>query len=123
VEEALWHFISIPWKLIFSVVPPRRYYGGYPSFVVGLIMMGVLTFGIVEIVDAGGCLMDMRPCITAMCFICIGTSLPDTLTSVHAAQNKKSNEADAAIGSFAAANAANVFIGLGLPWTCITIYE
>ena len=86
-------------------------------------MMGVLTFFIIEIVEAGGCLMDMRACIQAMCLISIGTSLPDIFTSIHAARDKRTLEADAAIGSFASANAANVFIGLGLPWTCITVYE
>lgn len=58
-----------------------------------------------------------------MCFVSIGNSLPDIFTSMYAASDKKRTDADAAIGSFACANAANVFIGLGLPWTCMTIYE
>jgi solute carrier family 8 (sodium/calcium exchanger) len=121
--DAFWHFLSIPWKLLFACVPPRRYWGGYPAFIISLVMMGLLTFFIIEIVEAGGCLMDMRACVQAFCLISIGTSLPDMFTSVHAARDKTSLEADAAIGSFASANAANVFIGLGLPWTCITVYE
>jgi len=65
----------------------------------------------------------MRPCIQAMCLVSIGTSLPDIFTSVAAARSTRSTEADAALGSFAAGNAANVFLGLGIPWTIVTIYE
>jgi len=82
LKEAFWHILTMPWKLLFSLVPPRRYYGGWPAFVVGLIMIGVTTFFITEIVSAGGCLMDMRSCIQAMCLVSIGTSLPDIFTSM-----------------------------------------
>ena len=61
--ETVWHYISMPWRLLFSVVPPRRFYGGWPAFVASLIMIGVITFFITEVVEAGGCLMDMRACV------------------------------------------------------------
>jgi Ca2+/Na+ antiporter len=142
--EAFIHYISLPWKLIFAFIPPRRYGNGNPAFFCSLVFMAVMIFFIAEIVQAGGCLIDMRPCIQAFCLICIGTSLPDIWTSYNSSISIAKNEfrnysgagmstvsdrhhwfasSDAAIGSFAASNAANVYLGLGIPWTIMCVYD
>jgi solute carrier family 8 (sodium/calcium exchanger) len=54
--------------------------------------------------------------------VSIGTSLPDYYASKAIATDKTITYADAAIGSIFGANAANIFIGLGLPWTIASIY-
>merc|ERR1712003_612971 len=52
--------------------------------------------------------------ITAITFVALGTSLPDTFASKTAAL--QDSHADASIGNVTGSNSVNVFLGLGLPW-------
>ena len=47
LTEGLFHFATIGWKVVFAIVPPARYYGGWPAFVVALGLIGIIT-GVVE---------------------------------------------------------------------------
>jgi Ca2+/Na+ antiporter len=58
--------------------------------------------------------------ITAITFVALGTSLPDTFASKTAAANEKT--ADNAIGNVTGSNSVNVFMGLGIPWMIASIY-
>ena len=59
--------------------------------------------------------------ITAITFVALGTSLPDTFASKIAAVNEKT--ADNSIGNVTGSNSVNVFLGLGLPWIIASIYH
>jgi len=59
--------------------------------------------------------------ITAITFVALGTSLPDTFASVEA--TKEDETADAAITNVTGSNSVNVFLGLGLPWMAATFYH
>jgi len=48
--EAFVHYIAMPWKLFFALIPPRRYGGGYPTFVFCLAFIALLVHLIAEIV-------------------------------------------------------------------------
>ena len=63
--------------------------------------------------------MGLKPSITAITFVALGTSLPDTFASMAAA--KQDPHADASIGNVTGSNSVNVFLGLGLPWLIATI--
>ena len=67
-----------------------------------------------------GCVLGIKESVTAITFVALGTSLPDTLASMTAAKN--SEYADSAIGNVTGSNSVNVFLGLGLPWVIATIY-
>jgi solute carrier family 8 (sodium/calcium exchanger) len=67
-----------------------------------------------------GCVVGLKDGLTAVTFVAIGTSLPDTFASKTAAQ--KERYADAAIGNITGSNCVNVFLGLGIPWMISTIY-
>ena len=58
--------------------------------------------------------------VTAITFVALGTSLPDTFASKAAAIGD--DTADAAIGNVTGSNAVNVFLGLGLPWLMAGAY-
>ncbi len=58
---------------------------------------------------------------SAITFVALGTSLPDTFASKTAAANEKN--ADNAIGNVTGSNSVNVFLGLGLPWVIASIYH
>jgi len=68
-----------------------------------------------------GCLVNLRNEVTAITFVALGTSLPDTFASKAAAVNEKT--ADNAIGNVTGSNSVNVFMGLGIPWTIAAIYH
>ena len=58
---------------------------------------------------------------SAITFVALGTSLPDTFASKTAAANEKN--ADNAIGNVTGSNSVNVFLGLGLPWVVAAFYH
>jgi Ca2+/Na+ antiporter len=108
------HFITVPWKVVFAVCPPTVHYNGWATFVVALLMIGIVTGFIGDLAGLFGCAIGMPDSVTAITFVALGTSLPDTFASMAAAQADDS--ADAAIGNVTGSNAVNVFLGLGLPW-------
>lgn len=119
--DALMHFITIGWKLFFAFIPPAHYYGGIPCFFISLVFIGVVTFVVGEFANLFGCVLGIKPGVTAITFVALGTSLPDTFASMTAAQQDK--YADAAIGNVTGSNSVNVFLGLGLPWVIACLYE
>lgn len=58
--------------------------------------------------------------MTAITFVAMGTSLPDTFASKQAAECGEF--ADAAIGNVTGSNSVNVFLGLGLPWVLAAVF-
>lgn len=118
--EAFSHFCAITWKVFFAIVPPTGKWGGYPAFIVALIMIGVVTFIVGDVATILGCSLYIKESVTAITFVALGTSLPDTFASMTAAAN--SEYADSAIGNITGSNSVNVFLGLGLPWIMGSIY-
>ena len=112
--DGLLHLICIGWKLVFAIVPPPQYLGGWACFVMALVMIGVVTAVVGEFANLFGCVLGIEPAITAITFVALGTSLPDTFASMAAAQADAF--ADSAVGNVTGSNSVNVFLGLGLPW-------
>lgn len=119
--DGVLHFITIGWKLFFSLIPPAHYGGGVPCFFISLTFIGIVTFVVGEFANLFGCVLGIKPGITAITFVALGTSLPDTFASMQAAQQDP--YADAAVGNVTGSNSVNVFLGLGLPWVIATAYE
>lgn len=114
------HFLTLPFKLIFSFCPPTIYWNGWASFFVALAMTGIVTGFIGDLASLFGCSIGMPDSVTAITFVALGTSLPDTFASMAAAQADDS--ADAAIGNVTGSNAVNVFLGLGMPWLMASVF-
>jgi solute carrier family 8 (sodium/calcium exchanger) len=104
----------VPFKVIYSIVPPTVYAGGWACFFGALILVGGTTIVIGDIATLFGCVWGLDKATTAITFVALGTSLPDTFASMAAA--KGDDTADNAIGNVTGSNAVNVFLGLGLPW-------
>lgn len=94
--------------------------GGWLTFVVSLIMIGVLVIIVGDLAGIFGCLVGLKDEVTAITFVALGTSLPDTFASKTASINEK--YADNAIGNVTGSNSVNVFMGLGIPWLIASIY-
>lgn len=119
--DAFMHLATIGWKLFFALVPPPHIAGGWVCFVVALAFIGIVTAVVGEVASLFGCVLGIKPSITAITFVALGTSLPDTFASMAAAQAEK--YADSAVGNVTGSNSVNVFLGLGLPWVIATIYS
>jgi len=119
--DAFIHFACIGWKLIFALVPPPHYCGGWACFFGALSMIGICTFVVGDFANLFGCSLQIKTTVTAISFVALGTSLPDTFASMTAAVQDK--YADPAIGNVLGSNAVNVFLGLGLPWLMATYFD
>merc|ERR1711998_529522 len=115
------HFLTFGWKVIFALVPPTCYQGGWVTFFVALGFIGMLTAFVSDIASLFGCLLGLEDSITAITFVALGTSLPDTFASKTAAEND--DTADASVGNVTGSNSVNVFLGLGIPWTLACLYH
>jgi len=120
--DAILHFLSVGWKVLFAILcPPPHKCGGYPCLIAGITCIGFVTYVVAETAGLFGCILNVRPGLTAITFVAIGTSLPDTFASMTAAKN--SNYADEAVGNITGSNCVNVFLGLGLPWIIASIWK
>ena len=108
-------------QILFSFVPPCSWYGGWLTFGVALCFIGGLTAIIGDIASIFGCLIQLKPEVTAITFVALGTSLPDLFASKTAATSEK--YADASVGNVTGSNSVNVFLGLGTPWVMASIYH
>lgn len=119
--EAFVHLLSMPWKVFFALIPPKKMCGGWFAFVVALSLIGFIVSIVGEFAELLGCTIALKTGVTAITIVALGTSLPDTFASKQAAQN--SEYADSAIGNVTGSNSVNVFLGMGLPWVIATIYH
>ena len=106
--------------MIFAFVPPPNIWGGWLSFFVSLIMIGILTTFINDMASIFGCLVGLKDTVTAITLVALGTSLPDLFASRQAATQEK--YADNSIGNVTGSNSVNVFMGLGVSWLIAAIY-
>jgi len=120
VADYIMHFITLPWKLLFAFVPPTDYCGGWLCFVCSLLMIALVTAIIGDMAALLGCVLGLPDEVTAITFVALGTSLPDTFASRTAALQDPT--ADASVGNVTGSNSVNVFLGLGLPWTMGSLY-
>lgn len=120
VYDWVMHVISVFWKVIFALIPPPDYCGGWACFFCSLGMIGLVTALVADLAGLLGCVVGMGDAITAITLVALGTSLPDTFASKTAAQQDP--YADASIGNITGSNSVNVFLGLGLPWSIGAIY-
>mmetsp|Transcript_37882 Transcript_37882/g.119441 ORF Transcript_37882/g.119441 Transcript_37882/m.119441 type:complete len:762 (+) Transcript_37882:76-2361(+) len=118
--EWIVHFFALPWKLFFALVPPVQYFGGWLCFFVALGMIAIVTILIGDLAEMLGCALGISSFATAITFVALGTSLPDTFASRQAAVQDTC--ADASVGNVTGSNSVNVFLGLGLPWMIAAIY-
>uniref|UniRef100_A0A8C9Z8T0 Sodium/calcium exchanger 2-like n=1 Tax=Sander lucioperca TaxID=283035 RepID=A0A8C9Z8T0_SANLU len=114
------HFVTVFWKVLFACVPPTEYWNGWACFLVSICVIGLLTAFIGDLASHFGCTVGLRDTVTAVVFVALGTSIPDTFASKVAAMQDQ--HADASIGNVTGSNAVNVFLGIGVAWSVASIY-
>jgi len=118
--DYIMHFLTLPWKLIFALIPPTAIYDGYPTFVISILFIGLCTAVIGDVAGHLGCFINLKDSVNAIAFVALGTSVPDTFASKTAAIEDET--ADASVGNVTGSNAVNVFLGIGIAWTMAAIY-
>ncbi|KAL0819437.1 hypothetical protein ABMA28_007542 [Loxostege sticticalis] len=118
-SDYILHIVTLFWKIIFAFVPPTDIGGGYVCFVVSIICIGLVTAVIGDVASHFGCTLGIKDSVTAIVFVALGTSIPDTFASKVAAIQDK--YADASVGNVTGSNAVNVFLGIGVAWTVAAI--
>ncbi|XP_026333365.1 sodium/calcium exchanger 1-like, partial [Hyposmocoma kahamanoa] len=118
-SDYILHIVTVFWKLIFALIPPTDIGGGYVCFVVSIICIGLVTAVIGDVASHFGCTLGIKDAVTAIIFVALGTSIPDTFASKVAAIQDK--YADASVGNVTGSNAVNVFLGIGVAWTVAAI--
>uniref|UniRef100_A0A671UZ17 Solute carrier family 8 member 2b n=1 Tax=Sparus aurata TaxID=8175 RepID=A0A671UZ17_SPAAU len=114
------HFVTVFWKVLFACVPPTEYWNGWACFLVSISVIGLLTAVIGDLASHFGCTVGLRDTVTAVVFVALGTSIPDTFASKVAAMQDQ--HADASVGNVTGSNAVNVFLGIGVAWSVAAIY-
>jgi len=115
------HFLTFFWKLAFATVPPCEYWCGWACFVVSILQIGVCTAIVGDIASHLGCTIGLKDTVTAITFVALGTSVPDTFASKVAAVQDE--YADSSIGNVTGSNGVNVFLGIGVAWSMASIYH
>jgi len=115
------HYVTLPWKVIFALVPPTEILNGWACFVVSIFMIGLLTAFIGDLASHFGCTVGLKDSVTAISLVALGTSLPDTFASKVAAVQDE--YADSSIVNVTGSNAVNVFLGIGIAWAIASIYH
>uniref|UniRef100_A0A8C3S7X1 Calx-beta domain-containing protein n=1 Tax=Chelydra serpentina TaxID=8475 RepID=A0A8C3S7X1_CHESE len=118
--DYIMHFLTVFWKVLFAFVPPTEYWGGWACFLVSIALIGMLTALTGDLASHFGCTVGLKDSVTAVVFVALGTSVPDTFASRAAAIQDQ--YADASIGNVTGSNAVNVFLGLGVAWTIAAGY-
>ncbi|XP_052473303.1 sodium/calcium exchanger 2-like isoform X2 [Carassius gibelio] len=118
--DYIMHFVTVFWKVLFAFVPPTEYWNGWACFVVSITGIGLLTAVIGDLASHFGCTVGLRDTVTAVVFVALGTSIPDTFASKVAATQDQ--YADASIGNVTGSNAVNVFLGIGVAWSVAAVY-
>ncbi|XP_046695379.1 sodium/calcium exchanger 2a isoform X1 [Silurus meridionalis] len=114
------HVMTVFWKLAFAFIPPTEYWNGWACFIVSIFVIGFLTAIIGDLASHFGCTVGLRDTVTALVFVALGTSIPDTFASKVAAVQDQ--YADASVGNVTGSNAVNVFLGIGVAWSISAIY-
>ncbi|XKL68833.1 hypothetical protein PGB90_006602 [Kerria lacca] len=96
-------------------------YSGYLCFVVSVIFIGLLTAVIGDLASLFGCTVGLKDTVTAVTFVALGTSVPDTFASKVAAI--QDSTADNSVGNVTGSNAVNVFLGIGIAWSIASFYH
>jgi len=119
--DYIMHFLTLPWKLLFALIPPTAIYNGYPTFVISIVFIGLCTAVIGDVAGHLGCFINLKDGVNAIAFVALGTSVPDTFASKTAAIEDET--ADASVGNVTGSNAVNVFLGIGIAWSMAAIYH
>jgi K+-dependent Na+/Ca+ exchanger-like protein len=95
-----------------KIIPdPKKKY--MQVFVVSIILIGALSYALVESAVGLATILNINPAIVALTVLAAGTSVPDLMASVIVA---KKGRGDMAIANAVGSNIFDILFALGIPW-------
>ena len=79
--DLVMHFLTMFWKVLFSLIPPTAVMGGWATFVSALFFIGLIVLWVTQVAALFGCICGLPDPVTAITFVALGTSLPDLFAS------------------------------------------
>ncbi|XP_048085983.1 LOW QUALITY PROTEIN: solute carrier family 8 member 4a [Alosa alosa] len=119
--DYIMHFLTVFWKVLFAFVPPTEYWDGWACFFVSISLIGLLTAITGDLASHFGCTIGLKDSVTAVVFVALGTSVPDTFASKVAAIRTNAPGVHAHRGT-GRGTPVNVFLGIGVAWTIAAVY-
>ena len=58
-SEAVYHILAIAWRVLFSIVPPRRIGNGWFAFIISIIFIGLVTAIVEQYANLLGCAIGL----------------------------------------------------------------
>ena len=55
------HIVTVPWRLLFAVVPPRKYCNGWVALSTCVVLIFAMTYMMREIIMTAGCFLEIAP--------------------------------------------------------------
>eukprot|EP00249_Psilotum_nudum_P011564 c23245_g1_i1 orf=568-2034(-) len=116
-----WNVVMFPWKFMFALVPPTAIFHGWVTFICTLVFITAISYIVTNLTNLIGCVTGVKPYAISLTALATGTSWPDLVASVIAADCQAT--ADSALANITCSNSVNIFIGIGVPWVINTFYN
>jgi len=112
------YIIAFPFIVMFTYTIPdcstEKTRKWYPlSFLMSIIWIAALSFGMVTLVGRAGCILGIDKFTMGLVVVAIGTSLPDAMSSILVA---KDGYGDMAVSNAIGSNVFDIDLGVGLPF-------
>ncbi|CAF0716745.1 unnamed protein product [Brachionus calyciflorus] len=76
LKDYFLHLVSIPWKVLFSFIPPADIFNGWLSFVTSLIIASLIVYATFRLATLFGCLIGISSTMVSLIIIPIGIGVP-----------------------------------------------
>lgn len=119
--RVVWHFLLLPWRVLFAFVPPYHVAHGWIAFIGSLCFISGIAYVVTKLSDLISCVTGINPYVIAFTALAAGTSWPDLWASKIAAERQTT--ADSAIANITCSNSVNIYVGIGIPWLVDTTYN
>jgi hypothetical protein len=82
IEEVSWwrafsHFIAMPWKVLFGVIPPKRYLGGWATLILCSVLTCLMVYFIMEVIRNVDCFLGIKPTILGLVVFAVLAAIPE----------------------------------------------
>merc|ERR1712012_480304 len=82
-SDYIMHFLTLFWKVLFALVPPAGLFNGYLTFVLSILMIGMVTAVIGDVAGHLGCFIFLKDSVNAIAFVALGTSVPGIMKGLN----------------------------------------
>lgn len=79
LAQCFLHILTIGWKVLFSLIPPKTKFYGVPTMLSCYVLMALVLVIVRECALLMACVLDIPPAVISMTLLTFGMSLSDTI--------------------------------------------